>query len=211
MLDDESQAALIARAVAGEQYAMEMLLWAHHDRLRGYLAARLPQNPDPLLSAEDLLQETFMQAWRDVRRYEPREPAAFSAWLQAIAEHRLQDALKAARAAKRGGGRRALPGAAPEGTSSIADLLDVLGWHEETPSRSAARHEAERALQVALSGLKTVYRQVLLLRYLQDLPMAEVAVRMGRSKGSVQMLCQRALLKLREALGRSSQYLSSRS
>jgi RNA polymerase sigma-70 factor (ECF subfamily) len=209
MLDEESQQALLSKAVAGEQYAMEMLLWVYHDPLLKHIAARLPPDRDPCISAEDILQETFLQSWRDIRSHEPRGSAAFYAWLRTIAEHRLQDLLKAARAAKRGGGRRIAPAGEPEGASSAANLLDLLGWHEETPSRSAARHEAERALQVALSGLKSEYRQALLLRYIDGLPVAEVAARMGRSKGSVLMLCQRALEKLRAALGRSSQYLSN--
>jgi RNA polymerase sigma-70 factor (ECF subfamily) len=81
---------------------------------------------------------------------------------------------------------------------------------ERTPSRSAAGHEAVRAVQVGLAGLKSDYREALRLRYIEGLPVAEVAARMDRTERAVHMLCHRGLQCLRAAVGRSSQFLSSK-
>jgi RNA polymerase sigma-70 factor (ECF subfamily) len=190
-----------------DEVTLTKLLRTHHDRLLKHIAKRLSPNRDPCISAEDLFQETLTQAWRDIGDYEFRGPAAFYRWLKTIAEHRLQDALKAARTAKRGGGRRPVPVHNLDGSGSELGLPS----HDPTPSRSAARRERARALRVALSGLKEVYRQAINLRYFECLSVADVAAQMSRSEGAVLMLCQRGLSKLRKALGSLSQYLSSQS
>jgi RNA polymerase sigma-70 factor (ECF subfamily) len=116
----------------------------------------------------------------------------------------LLDAIKAHRAAKRGPGQ---PAGDREG-SSWAGWVELAAGREPTPSHVAAGGEATRAVQVALAGLKPAYREALRLHSLEGKPVAEVAALMGRTPGSVLMLCNRGLEKLREALGRASLYLS---
>jgi RNA polymerase sigma-70 factor (ECF subfamily) len=90
----------------------------------------------------------------------------------------------------------------------VADLIELVAVHEQTPSRSAARHEREQALLAALDGLPETYRRVLQLRYVQGLSVEAAAAELGCTKGAVMMRCQRAIDKLREALGSASHYLS---
>jgi RNA polymerase sigma-70 factor (ECF subfamily) len=77
-----------------------------------------------------------------------------------------------------------------------------------TPSASAAGHEAVSAIQSALELLPADYREALQLRYIEGLPMAEVAARLKRTEGAVQMLCQRALKQLAARMGSASRFLS---
>lgn len=206
--DDEQRC--LARAVAGDVGALERLLVLHYDRLAAALAPKLPNELRGLVNADDVLQEAFVVAFREFPGFEPRGPGAFEAWLLAIAQHRLLDIVKAQRAAKRGGGRAALPAHAGSPGDSLVGLLELLEVHERTPSRSVAGREAIRAVQVAMAGLKAEYREALRLRYVEGLRVAETAQRMGRTDRAVHMLCHRALQSLREALGRSSQYFSSK-
>ena len=92
----------------------------------------------------------------------------------------------------------------------MVGLLDLVAWDGTTPSGVAARQEAERALRVAIAGLKEDYQEVIRLRYMQELPVADVAARMNRTEGAVHMLCNRAIKKLREAMGRASKYYGSK-
>ena len=90
----------------------------------------------------------------------------------------------------------------------MIELLDILAVHERTPSRSAAHHELVRMVQDALDGLKEDYREVLRLRYIKSLSVADTAQKMGRSDGAVMMLCSRGLQELEEVIGDPSRFFS---
>ena len=85
---DESK--LIARAAAGDSAAFALLVRQHQSGLRGFLR-RLTRN-DPSL-ADDIAQETFLEAWRKLSHY--RGEGSFAGWLNRIAWSRfLMDARK---------------------------------------------------------------------------------------------------------------------
>jgi len=202
---DESD--LLARAVAGEAAAMQELLLEHYDRVAARLSGKMPADLQGTLSVEDILQEAFADAVQRISSFQNRGDGAFLAWLGTIAEHRLIDMARAARAAKRGGGRAQVDTPAGD-VSRVGDLLSLLAAHEHTPSRSIAGHEATSAVQAALRTLKDEYRQVLQLRYFEGLSVAATAERMGRTEPAIHMLCHRAVAQLRESLGSASQYFS---
>lgn len=202
-----SDADEIARAVAGDRMALERLLLAQYPRLAAQVARRFPRVLKGVVGVEDVLQETFVEAFRKIGSFEARTVDAFYHWLATIAAHRLLDAAKRLRALKRGAGRKvSLTGADAE-NSSIVPLLEQLAAHEHTPSRSAVSHEMVNAVQVALAGLKARYRQALRLRYIEGVPLADVAARMGLTERAVDHLCERGRQQLRAVLHRSSRYL----
>ncbi len=205
---DAYETKLVSAAVAGDEPALERLLLMHHRRLAARIAPKLPNDLRGLVSHEDVLQDAFVEAFRGIRAFRPGEPHTFYHWLAGIAEHRLIDTIRAQRALKRGGGREPVDGHGEAWAGSLINLLLEVGIEERTPSRSAARHEALAAVQVALAGLKTEYRQVIRYRYIKSLPVAEVGRKMGRTSTAVAMLCRRALQALHTAMGRTSKYLS---
>ena len=105
MSADEIDRELITKAISGDRPALERLLLDHCDRLSRHVDRKLPPSVRSVLGVEDVLQETFAQAFRDVRDFAPRSSECFFAWLRTIAEHRLQDALRALKRKKRGGDR----------------------------------------------------------------------------------------------------------
>jgi RNA polymerase sigma-70 factor (ECF subfamily) len=74
--------------------------------------------------------------------------------------------------------------------------------------RPAARHEAAGAIHAALAGLKLEYRQAIELRYIQQLPVAEIAARMDRTERAVHMLCNRGLKQLEAAMGCATRFIT---
>jgi RNA polymerase sigma-70 factor, ECF subfamily len=198
---------LVARAVAGEPLALERLLLDAYPRLVPRLEQQLPADLRTVVAVDDIIQETFADAFRGIASFKPGGNDAFMAWIGTIADHRLLDAIRTYRAAKRGGGRET--GQTPLGArSSIADLVQLMAVTDRTPSRSAGGHEAAAAVQVALAGLKDEYREALRLRFLEALPVADVAARLGRTEASVHKLCSRGLQAMREAMGEATRYLS---
>ena len=71
---------------------------------------------------------------------------------------------------------------------------------QSSPSKQAARHEETAWLADALERLPADYREVIVLRQLEELRFSEVAERMKRSVGSVKQLWMRALVALRRLL-----------
>lgn len=65
-------------------------------------------------------------------------------------------------------------------------------------------------MQVALAGLKDDYREALWMRYIEGRPVREIAQAMRRTERAVQMLCNRGLRALREKMGRTSKYLTTK-
>jgi RNA polymerase sigma-70 factor (ECF subfamily) len=197
---------LLERAIAGEPLALDRLLLSAYPRLAARIDKKLPRSIRSLIAAEDILQETFAEAFRGIRAFRPSGKDALYRWLVTIADHRVLDAVRAHKAAKRGGGRTAR--APAQGATSLGALIEMLGAPQPTPSRAAGGNEAAAALQVALAGLHPEYRDALTLRYLHGLPVAEVAVKMGKTESAVHKLCSRGLQRLRESMGEASSYLS---
>src|SRR5262249_10200226 len=80
-------------------------------------------------------------------------------------------------------------------------LEKALMAPQSTPSQRAVRREQAVLLADALERLPADYREVIVLRHLQELSFAEVAARMDRSEDAVKKLWTRALTKLRGSLG----------
>lgn len=203
----QDDAELVSRAVAGDAAAIQELLLLHYDPLAARLAHAIPADLQGTIAVEDVLQEAFADAVRHIATFEARGEGALAGWLAAIADNRLIDLIRAARALKRGGGQARVDGGATD-RSSVDDLLAQLAVNERTPSRSVAGHEAATAIRRALAGLSDDYRKAIQLRYFDGLSVAETASRMNRTEPAVHMLCHRAIAQLRELLGSASDFFS---
>jgi RNA polymerase sigma-70 factor, ECF subfamily len=205
---EAAECELIEAAVAGDRLALSQLLYLHHHSLGQKLARELGTSADPLVTVEDVVQETYLCAFRDIHSCAARNDHTFGAWLGTIGSHQLQNALKTARAKKRDGRRTRLKQSRWSKSSSLDDLVSQLSDHSESPSKALARHEAAAALQVGLAKLPPAQRAAVQLRYLDGQTENEVAVSMGRTRGAVHGLVVRARATMREMLGRSSRWFS---
>jgi RNA polymerase sigma factor (sigma-70 family) len=125
-----------------------------------------------------------------------------------IAIRRLRNAIRRDRTAKRGGGRVGQLDAPPIDQASVVALLDLIAGDVETPSRTAAHHEAIDAVQEALRGLPDDYRRAVQLVYIEGASVADAAAMMGRSDRAIHNLCYKAKDHLRGLLGSGSRFLS---
>ncbi len=175
MDDDE----LVARVAAGDDTALRELFARHAPWLAVRLRAVLPA-----ADVEDVLQETFLAAWRGARGYRPQ--GACGGWLWGIA--RRQAALLLRRRGPADQVVTALPADLPAGQ----DAPDPA----ETALARAGLGEAVAALGPAGSPEREVWR----LMYEQDRPVAEVAELLGVPPGTVKSRAHRARRLLRAAL-----------
>ena len=176
MDDDE----LITRLAGGDDTALRELFTRHAPMLAARLRAVLPP-----ADVEDVLQETFLAAWRGAGSYRPEAKAG--GWLWGIA--RRQAALLL---------RRRGPATAP--------LPDLLQAGADAPPGSSMHNDLVQSLTTAsqlasaVGTLSPADRQVWQLMYVEDRPIAEVARLAGVPEGTVKSRAHRARRLLRAAL-----------
>ena len=142
----------LARAQSGDLEALASLLEACAPALRAQLAARLPAAHRAVLAVEDVLQVTWLEAFLAIERCTSTHAAGFAAWLRAIAERNLQDAVRGLEREKRPDSRGRVEAA--------ADLLDELTAGATSPTRAAARSEARERVELAVATLPEDYALV---------------------------------------------------
>ncbi len=201
----ESEGDLIQQAVGGDRAALEELLVLHHDRLVASVEHLVPPDVRGSFSAEDACQEAYITVFQKVGQFEQHRENGFYRWVEAIAQRKLHDLAKAQRTLKRGGQGTNRNG---DESRAVIGLLEMLAVHERTPSRSAAAKEAVGAVEAAMANLDDHYAHALRLRYVEALPVADVARRLDRTEGAVRMMCHRALRRLREELGSPWRFFS---
>jgi RNA polymerase sigma-70 factor (ECF subfamily) len=180
----------------------ELILYSERARLLAYVKRHLPAEIQAWVDPNDVLQDTYFEAFRRMAHFHAADENAAYRWLVTIARHRIAELLRTRRTARRGGGL----GHAAQGDSVVAALAE-LASHLRTPSRSAARHEFIHALEQSLTRLPPDLGQALHLRYIQGLSCAEIGEKMGRTERAVHMICNRALKVVRRELRSVSMYM----
>ncbi len=147
----------------------------------------------------DVVQQTLLEACRDLPRFRGETEADLMAWLRGILGHVLAHEVRRFAGTQGRDLRRevSLDQVLDESSRRLGEILAAPG---SSPSVQAGRHEEELRLAEALARLPEEYREVILLRNLESLPHEEVARRMNRSVGSTRMLWMRALSRLRREL-----------
>lgn len=194
---------LLQKAITGDTTALCELLERYGPEVRCKL--RIAPAWRPMVSAEDVMQVTYLEAFLQIGRFAPGGKGALSAWLRRIAENNLRDAVKALERDKRPPVRKRVEVRC--GEDSFVDLFETLGGTTTTPSRLASREEIKDALETAIQQLPEDYQTVIRLYDLGDLSAAEVACSIHRTKGAVYMLRARAHDRLRDIMGSRSDFL----
>ena len=205
-MDEAQRTELVAQAAQGDPDAIQKLLILYHPALRSAIREHVRDALRPIIDPDDILQETYAHAFRAVRGCVFDGPAAFYCWLVKIALNQLKDHQRAFARQKRDVRRvRRNPDCA---TSSYAGLADRLTAPDSTPSHKVARSETVAAVLTSLARLSDDQRAVVRLRFLEGLPVAEVALAVDKSERAVHMLCHRGLKALRTSLVSITRFLT---
>jgi RNA polymerase sigma factor (sigma-70 family) len=183
---------------------MSPLLESHRQEAIDFLRSLVDTSMQAELDAEDIYQEACFRAFRAIGNFRITDEQEFRRWLWTIARNCLIDRVRANRADKRGAGK-VVPGRAS--SNSTAWLLEELAVYHRTPSQSAAAHELIVAIENALNQIPQRYGEALRLRYLEQLPPAAIAERLGRTEHAVHILCSRGLNALRAEMRSRSRFL----
>ncbi len=190
--------------------ALTRLLSEHSETLRAAIEPKIPDRLRSVLSAEDVLQQTFLDAFLDMRNFIPSDESSFFRWLRKLAENNLIEAIRALDAEKRGGRARRVATLGVDPCTSILDrLVPVLT--RTSPPHAAALREASLAVREAIARLPEAYRAAVELYDIEGRDIADVAATLSRSPGAVHLLRNRAFARLREQLTAFVTNLSQRS
>jgi RNA polymerase sigma-70 factor (ECF subfamily) len=176
---------MIAAILSGDNELFHKLI-RPHERSVYLMALSLLHNE---AEAEDVAQEAFLKAYRNLSRF--RAEARFSTWLISIVLNEARGRL-----------RRTQP--------ALTDSLDddregkvtptlLTDWRE-IPSQSLERKEIRSLIRHALIALPLAYREVFVLRELEDRNVQETAETLGITVASVKMRLHRARLMLQKTL-----------
>jgi RNA polymerase sigma-70 factor (ECF subfamily) len=175
----------LEQARRGDRDAFRVLVERHATAVFR-LAYRMTGNET---DAEDMVQETFLRAWREIRRFDGR--ASFGTWLHRICANRTVDFLRS---------RNRWQPARSAGPDQEHDPMRNLASELPSPERSARSAEVNAMLEPALAALSEVERTAFVLRHYEGLPIEDVASALGVQPGAARHSIFRAVRKLRRAL-----------
>ena len=172
---------LISRARGGDREAFGALVEQYRDNVYR-LAYRMCGNA---YDADEAAQEAFVAAWRALPNF--RGDAKFSTWLYRLTTNAAIDVMRREKRHQ------------TVGNGEMVDLADDA----DSPQETVERTEQQEAVQKALATLSEEYREVLLLRYMEELDYAEIAEVLQLPSGTVKSRINRAKAALKAALLKS--------
>lgn len=170
-------ATLVVRAQERDPVAFELLVRRYQHRLYR-LAVQLLGDHD---EAEDVVQEAFISAWRQLPGF--RGEAAFFSWMYRIVTNRCLNTTRSRRP-----------------TVPLEQLGQAPAWEKDSPEQAAAGSDLRVALQQALAGLPAGLRVCWVLREVDGLSYPQIADVVGASPDTVRGRIYRARTRLAEVM-----------
>jgi RNA polymerase sigma-70 factor (ECF subfamily) len=193
MADDE----LLTRFNAGEAAAFAVLLSRYQRPMFNFIVRNVRDGE----AAADLLQEVFTRVIQ--RSSEFNRASKFSTWLYAIARNLCIDHMRRMKHRR----HASLDGAAPgAGDASGSAWVERLALAQPGTEREASSGGLRSRIAAAVENLPDEQREVFLMRELQQMPFAEIALVVGVSENTIKSRMRYALERLQEALADYEEY-----
>jgi len=182
---DESDGAVVVRARSGDGDAFRQLV-ERHSRSVFRLAYRMTGNEH---DAEDVVQETFLRAYKQLKNYESR--SSFSTWLYRIASNYTLDLI---RMRKRHADKH------DSDSEEGRPILDELAATAPAPDRLLFSNQVKDRVAAAMEELSDLERSAFVLRHFEGLSIEEIGGMLGTSLNATKHSIFRAVQKLRKRL-----------
>jgi RNA polymerase sigma-70 factor (ECF subfamily) len=182
---------LVKKLRSGDSKAREEFYNIYRNRLYALI---LKQVDGDQALAEDLVQETFLAALSSLDKF--RGDSQLYTWLRSIAFHKINDFYRRQ-------AREPKPQESPPDFDAMK-RLEQTGGDEPAPFTVMESEEIHQSVHQALEGLPQDYQEVLVLKYLEEMPVLEISQVMGRSPKSVEGLLSRARKAMRDNLAENN-------
>ena len=198
--DDSQSDELVERAALGDRAAGERLLMLHRNRLKKLISIRLDPRLAARIDPSDVVQDTLLEASQRLADYLRKQPVPFYPWLRGLAIDRMLQLQRNHVHAKRRSVKREARQHTGLSHASAAELADRLFVGDHTPHSRLQREELLAHVRAAMEQLSERDREVLILRYLEQLSTRDTAAVLGVGESAVKMRHLRAVQHLRELL-----------
>lgn len=183
-MDQKTEAEIVVRVLKGEKQVYALLVEEYKTPIYN-LAYRMTNKTQ---DAEDLTQETFLRSFRELSRYNTNR--RFYTWLYTISLNLIRNHLK-----KSG---RKIDFRNMETSADISSLDTEKTVSSEADNLNESHKERENQLEICLQKLSPELRELLVLRFYQNLSFEVIAEITGLSQSAVKMRVYRGLEKLKE-------------
>lgn len=192
---------LLELAKAKSTEALAELFRRHQERLGRMIAVRMDSRLQARIDVADIVQETLIEAHRQIDEYLAEQPIAFYPWLRQIAWNRMIDLYRRHITAQ-GRDVSREQAAMQLADESAMDLMQSLAGSITSPSQAVERDELYQTVRNALDELSETDRELIVMRHLERMSTRETAEALSISEAAVKTRLLRALQRLREQLGR---------
>jgi RNA polymerase sigma-70 factor, ECF subfamily len=175
---------LVAKSLRGSDRAFELLLSRYLKPVYNFLY-RLTRD---LSMSDDLAQETFFKAWKNLRRFDQKK--SFKTWLYTIARNTAYDYLRK---------KRPTPFAHFEDESGNS-WIDNVADEDDLPNELLVKLEQEKEITEIINKIPPNYQLILLMRYKDDFSLGEIAQILRKPYNTIKSQHQRALRNLRKVI-----------
>ncbi len=178
-----------------QDYPLETLIREHYAYIHRLALTILEDGSaearDAATEAEDAAQETFLAASRALPTF--RGDANLKTWLTTIAVNQCRGRLRKRKTRQRL-------------QKIISNLQSAISNSPPSPEDTAIQHDAHRRLWAAVDALDEKHRLPVVMRYVHDLPIPEIATALGLPEGTVHSRLNHARARLKDALIRSNDF-----
>lgn len=176
MLDGEK--GIIQKAVRGDSSAFGVLYDHYQSMIYRFVAVKVSRREE----AEDITHQVFLSAWQNIKSYKHRGHP-FSSWLYQIARNQIIDHYRAKK------NDVSIEKVDPEYFAVPVSI------HFDVSSKLALEK-----VRLAIQKLKPDYQDVIIMRFIEDMPLKETAAALGKTEGAVKLVQHRAIKELKTLL-----------
>lgn len=187
---EKSDAQLISECLNGDENSLRYLIDRHLKAVYNFVYRLVGNKQD----SEDVVQESFLKVWKNLKKY--KKNLNFKTWLFKIARNAAIDFLRK---------KKDVALSVFENDDDSNFLIDNLVDPEPLPDELIDLAERKKILDNALSLISPLYKEVLLLHYVNCLTFDEIGKILGKSINTVKSRHRRALIVLKELLNAPKQ------
>ena len=198
--DDAETMTLLQQAGDGDVSSLNTLFQRNRKRLKQMVSVYWDSRLATRIDESDVVQEALAAAAQRIAKYVEERPIPFYPWLRQIAWERLMQLRQTHLGVQKRSVSREQSIDANVSNESVLQLANRFATAESSPSQKVARAEMHASVRAALDQLSPDDREVLVLRYLEQLSTSEAAIVLGISPDAVSKRHMRAIKRLRDKI-----------